>query len=61
MARSLACSRSCKEARVAGGERAKKKASGKWDPDKQREPVSGVPETTLSFTDSVGEPTGLCI
>lgn len=36
-----------------------KKASGKWDPDKLREPVSGVPETTLSFTDSVGEPTGL--
>lgn len=36
-----------------------KKASGKWDPDKLRELVSGVPETTLSFTDSVGEPTGL--
>lgn len=32
-----------------------KKASGKWDPDKQREPVSGVPIRTLSFTDSVGE------
>lgn len=30
MGRCLACSRSCKEARVAGGERAKKKASGKW-------------------------------
>lgn len=29
-----------------------KKASGKWDPDKLREPVLGVPETTLSFTDS---------
>lgn len=37
----------------------RKKASGKWDPDKLREPVLGVPETTLSFTDSVGEPTGL--
>ena len=30
MGRCLACSSSRKEARVAGGERAKKKASGKW-------------------------------